>query len=48
VLTTKCFMSLRPPADNEIALTLTLSHRNGRGDWFTFSYPRPLAGETFY
>jgi hypothetical protein len=28
----------------KIALTLTLSHRNGRGDWFLFSYPRPLAG----
>src|ERR1700754_1906140 len=46
-------MSLRSPTNNEIALTLALSHRNGRGHFFdpkstrcvSFSYPRPLAGE---
>src|SRR5919109_2778299 len=27
-------MSLRLPPENEIALTLTLSHRNGRGNFF--------------
>jgi hypothetical protein len=35
-------MSLRSPTANETALTLTLSHRNGRGDFRIFSYPRWL------
>jgi hypothetical protein len=29
----KCFMSLRSPTNNEIALTPTLSHQNGRGNF---------------
>ena len=32
---------------NEVALTLTLSHRNGRGNFSIkdlYSYPRPLCG----
>ena len=47
-LTTKCGMSLRSLTDDEV--TLTLTHRNGRGDvsihrapCALFSYPRPLA-----
>jgi NodT family efflux transporter outer membrane factor (OMF) lipoprotein len=51
--TAQCFMTLGSPAGNQIALTLTLSHRNGRGsfsslrvtDVLAFSHPRPLAGE---
>ena len=42
-------MSLRSPTSNEIALTLALSHRNGRGDFLIQDVPdvnpRPLAGE---
>src|ERR1043166_9134567 len=46
ISSTTCSMNLRSPTDDEIALTLALSHRNGRGDWLAFSYPRPLfAGE---
>ena len=51
--TAKCFMTLRSPAGDEIALTPALSHQNGRGsfsilratDVVAFSHPRPLAGE---
>src|SRR5688500_838423 len=42
-------VSLCTPTNDEIALTLALSHRNGRGNFLDlrdlFSYPRPLAGE---
>jgi hypothetical protein len=42
-------MRLCPPADNEIALTVALSHQNGRGNFSIQSAPdvnpRPLAGE---
>jgi hypothetical protein len=42
-------MILRSPTDNEIALTLTLSHQNGRGNFSIQGAPnvnpRPLAGE---
>ena len=42
-------MSLRSPTSNEIALTVALSHRNGRGDFLIQDVPdvnpRPLAGE---
>jgi outer membrane protein, multidrug efflux system len=50
---TKCFMTLRSPAGDEITLTPALSHRNGRGsfsilkatDVVAFSHPRPLQPE---
>src|SRR5262245_39357826 len=46
-------MSLRHPIENEISLTLDLSHRNGRGRFDPKSnrsrsllyYPRPLCGK---
>ena len=42
-------MSLRSPTENEIALTLALSHQNGRGNFSLQGAPdvnpRPLAGE---
>jgi hypothetical protein len=44
---TKCFMALRPPVGCESALTLALSHRNGRGNFSIkefYSYHRPLCG----
>ena len=52
MFTTKHSMSLRHPIENEIALTPTLSHRNGRGsfrpqstgDRSVRSLPRPLRG----
>jgi hypothetical protein len=37
-------MSFRLPPEDETALTLTLSHRNGRGQSFLLFYPRPLCG----
>jgi hypothetical protein len=49
MFTTECFMSLRSRTDNEIALTLALSHQNGRGNFLIQGAPnvnpRPLAGE---
>jgi heme o synthase len=52
VFTTKHSMSLRRPIENEISLTPTLSHRNGRGRFdlqtnqsrSLLYYPRPLCG----
>jgi len=37
-------MSLRSPAAAEIALTLPLSHQNGRGNFWIPYCPRPLCG----